>query len=407
MGSAQAVSRGFIPYGGYWSTPFAKWQGALSHLHSLRLAAHTATAALAARGIPADVFDHGILGTTVPQRNAFYGLPWVAGMIGAAGVGGPTINQACATSARMVQAASQELAGGTATCVLLIAADRTSNGPHLYYPAPGAPGGTGEAENWVLDNFGHDPFAGLSMVETAENVAARWRIDTGAQHAVVLMRDAQYRDALADDRAFQRRYMVPLAVPDAAFRKTVGMLDGDEGVFPTTAEGLAKLKPVRPEGTVTFGGQTHPADGNAGMVVTTKVQARDLSRDPGIAVELLGFGQARAEKGFMPAAPVPAARRALHDAGLGIGDVDAVKSHNPFAVNDIVFAAETGFPLERMNNYGCSLIWGHPQGPTGLRAMIELIEELVLRGGGVGLFQGCAAGDTGMAVVLRVKDGRP
>lgn len=55
-----------------------------------------------------------------------------------------------------------------------------------------------------------------------------------------------------------------------------------------------------------------------------------------------------------------------------------------------------------MNNYGCSLVWGHPQGPTGLRAIIELIEELALRGGGVGLFHGCAAGDTAMACVLKV-----
>jgi acetyl-CoA acetyltransferase len=83
-----------------------------------------------------------------------------------------------------------------------------------------------------------------------------------------------------------------------------------------------------------------------------------------------------------------------------------VKSHNPFALNDIVFSRETGFPLERMNNYGCSLVWGHPQGPTGLRAIIELIEELALRGGGIGLFHGCAAGDTAMAVVLEIGAGR-
>jgi acetyl-CoA acetyltransferase len=57
-----------------------------------------------------------------------------------------------------------------------------------------------------------------------------------------------------------------------------------------------------------------------------------------------------------------------------------------------------------MNNYGCSLVWGHPQGPTGLRAVIELIEELVERGGGYGLFHGCAAGDTAMAVVVEVAD---
>ena len=56
-----------------------------------------------------------------------------------------------------------------------------------------------------------------------------------------------------------------------------------------------------------------------------------------------------------------------------------------------------------MNNYGSSLIWGHPQGPTGMRSVIELIEELVLRGGGTGLFSGCAAGDSAMALVLRVR----
>jgi acetyl-CoA acetyltransferase len=73
-------------------------------------------------------------------------------------------------------------------------------------------------------------------------------------------------------------------------------------------------------------------------------------------------------------------------------------------VNDIVFARETGCDLLAMNHYGCPLIWGHPQGPTALRAIIELIEELAVRGGGLGLFEGCAAGDTAMAVVLRVGD---
>ena len=105
----------------------------------------------------------------------------------------------------------------------------------------------------------------------------------------------------------------------------------------------------------------------------------------------------------MPMAPAPAAQAALQAAGLAFKDVDSVKTHNPFAVNDIAFTRETGFPLEKMNNYGCSLIWGHPQGPTGLRSMIELIEELVLRGGGTGLFTGCAAGDSAMAAVLRVR----
>jgi acetyl-CoA acetyltransferase len=71
-----------------------------------------------------------------------------------------------------------------------------------------------------------------------------------------------------------------------------------------------------------------------------------------------------------------------------------------------VFARETGVDVMSMNNFGCSLIYGHPQGPTGLRAIIELIEELVMRGGGRGLFHGCAAGDTAMAVVIEANDTR-
>jgi acetyl-CoA acetyltransferase len=169
-----------------------------------------------------------------------------------------------------------------------------------------------------------------------------------------------------------------------------------------TAEGLAKLRPSSPDSTVTRGGQTHPADGNCGVIVTTRESAQRFSRDRSIRIRLLGIGQARAELAYMPEAPIAAAQRALQAAGLHITDVAAVKSHNPFTVNDIAFSRATGFDLQKMNNYGCSLIWGHPQAPTGARAIIELIEELALRGGGVGLFQGCAAGDSSIAVVLKV-----
>ncbi len=285
-------------------------------------------------------------------------------------------------------------------------ADRCSNGATLVYPNPSGPGATSITENWVLDNFSNDPFAMNAMIDTAENVAMRYQITSAEQHDVTLRRYQQYQDALADDRAFQRRYMVETPITDANFRKQTGTLSTDEGVFPITADKLAKLKPVKPNGTVTFGGQTHPADGNASMLVTTKERAEELSQDKGITIQLLGFGQARVEKGHMPMAPVPAARAALEAAGLTIKDIDAVKTHNPFAVNDIVFARDTGFPVEKMNNYGSSLIFGHPQGPTGTRSVIELIEELALRGGGNGLFTGCAAGDTGMAVVLKVSDAR-
>ena len=173
-------------------------------------------------------------------------------------------------------------------------------------------------------------------------------------------------------------------------------------LFGTTAEGLAKLRPVMPDGTVTFGSQTHPADGNCGIMVTHRDKARSMSRQPDTTVRLISFAQARTKKGFMAMATVPAARRAVDEAGLTLDSIKAIKTHNPFAVNDIYLARELGLKVEDFNRYGSSLIYGHPQGPTGMRLIIELIEELTLAGGGHGLFTGCAAGDTAAAVVVQV-----
>ena len=399
------LEKTYVPYGSYWSTPFVKWQGNFANLHPLKFAAEVTRRALAERNIEPTVFEALHLGTTVPSQGVFYGAPWLAGMIGAAGISGPTVGQACATSARVIAGAAFEIETGNAENVLCITADRTSNGPHLLYPNPQNPGGRGDTEDWVWDNFNCDPWAGFSMIETAENVAQKEEITTQEQNEVVLLRHGQYQDALKDDAAFHRRYMItPLEVKDARGRKVLATVENDEGVFPTSAEGLERLKPVMPDGTVTFGGQTFPADGNAGMIITSDQQARELSQDANIDIQIVSYGQARVQKGFMPMAPGPAAQRALAAAGIKIDQVSAIKTHNPFAVNDVYFAREMGVKIEAMNNYGCSLIWGHPQGPTGMRLVIELIEELVLAGGGYGLFTGCAAGDTAGAVIVKVSD---
>ena len=171
---------------------------------------------------------------------------------------------------------------------------------------------------------------------------------------------------------------------------------------PATPEGLAKLRPVQEGGAHSFGAQTHPADGNGFLLVTTQDKARELSSDPGVQVQLCSYGFSRVEKGFMPRAPVPAARMALEKAGIGIDQVAAVKTHNPFAANDLYLARELGLAPESFNNYGSPLVFGHPQGPTAGRCVMELVEELALKGGGYGLFTGCAAGDTGAALVVKV-----
>jgi len=394
----------WIPYGAYWSTPFCVWQGSLASLAPIPFAADIVRRALSERGIdPADV-DGLCLGTTVPSKHSFYGAPWLAGLAGLGHVTGPTINQACATSVRCLVQGAQELSSGGATAYLAVAADRTSNGPHVYYPAPDGVGGTGDSENVVLDSFGLDPWARNSMLQTAENAAKAEGITRADQEDVTLLRYRQYATALEDDGAFLKRYMVrPIEVRDARGKRVLATVEGDEGVHPTTAEGLAALRPVLPEGSVTFGTQTHPADGNAGMLlVTDRERARALSRGGAADVRLVSFGQARVDKGLMPRAVVPAAEQALRRAGIGATDLESVTTHNPFAVNDVLLSRRLGIDPERMNRHGCSLVWGHPQGPTGLRSIIELVEDLVQRGGGYGLFTGCAAGDSAAAVVVRV-----
>ncbi len=388
-----------IPYGGYWSTPFCRWQGSLSGEHPIRLAASCASALLDRTGCAPESLDGVHFGMTVPQHKSFWGAPWIGALIGAEQVTGPTLSQACATSARVIAsgAAAVELGGGGR--MLALAADRVSNGPTLYYPDPSGPGGRGVTEHWVWDNFNEDPHAGVAMIRTAENIAARFGYSRRAQDDLALLRQEQYAMALADDCAFQRRYMVDVEAGGKRRAKTVSR---DEGIRERTADGVRALAPVLGNGTVTAAAQTHPADGNAGLLLTTAEQADELGRDGAVSVQLLAYGEGRAEKAYMGMAPVAAARAALADAGLGMDAIAAVKTHNPFAVNDLYFAGATGFDAGRMNNYGSSLVFGHPQGPTGMRLVLELIEELALGGGGHGLFTGCAAGDSAAAIVLRV-----
>lgn len=393
--------RACIPAGFAWSSPFARWQGSLSEVNSLDLAVDVTRAAFEQRGFSAEELTGLVLGWTVPQRDIFYGAPSVAARIGAPGVTGPMISQACATSVACVHAAAATTEGDDSEVTLVVTTDRTSNGPQVIYPKPSAPGGSPEIENWVLDSFARDPWAGEAMFTTGELVASENGITRAELDDVTALRYEQYERALANDREFQKRYMILVTIPKKRGEATV--IDEDSGVFPTTREGLAKLKPMAEGGVVTFGSQTHPADGTAGVIVTGEERARGLGDGEGV-VRILSTGFARVGKARMPQAPVPAARAALTDAGISISDVDAIKTHNPFAVNDVYFSREMGVPVKGMNDYGSSLIFGHPQGPTGARLITELIEQLRIRGGGTGLFTGCAAGDSGAALVVRVED---
>jgi acetyl-CoA C-acetyltransferase len=380
-----------------WSSPFVRWQGRLADVPSSELAVAVTRDALAARAVDVDAIEQLVLGTTVPQRGSFYAAPWLAARLGMPARTGPHIAQACATSVACIVAAATAVEVDPRCRSLVVVADRTSNGPVLVHPRGRAPGGSPLVEHWVLDNFAADPGTGQSMLATAEAVAREGAMTREMLDDVTLLRHRQYREAVA--AGVHRRFLQPVAIGAGKSRLVV---DADEGIHETTADGLRALAPVNEGGVVTYGSQTHPADGAAGAIVADRDGARSLAGGEGV-VRLLSAAFARTAPARMPKAATDAALAALADAGVAIADVDVVTTHNPFAVNDVWFAQRTGFALERMNPSGCSLVYGHPQGPTGLRAIAELVDALVRRGGGTGVFTGCAAGDTGAAVVVRVE----
>jgi acetyl-CoA acetyltransferase len=395
-------SKVFIPYNGYYSSPFCRWQGQLQNENPIVLGAKTARAWFLKKKIDPTILDYMYFGMTVAQNRMFYGHTWAAAMLvdNQKPLPGLFVHQACTTSTTCVHLCAVNIETGIFDTGFALMSDRLSNGPHLIWPNPKGPGGEVISENWNMDNFNDDPNVGLKMVQTGDNVAKEIGATKEEADAVAVRRYEQYLDALKNDRAFQKRYMMPVEIQ--ASKKQILVVDQDEGITPNVAETLAKMKPVEPGGIHSFGVQTHPADGNCGIIVTTRDKAKELSADKNIEIQILSYGFARVKRGFMPAAPVPASQMALEKAGIKLKELKAVKTHNPFAINDINFAKVLGYDVMKMNNYGSSMIYGHPQGPTAGRAIAELLEEMVLLGGGYGLWTGCAAGDTGAAMVFKV-----
>jgi acetyl-CoA C-acetyltransferase len=394
------LTKAYIPYKGYYSSPFAKWQGSMANEHSIVLGSQTAKNWLESRDISPDVFDYLILGATVGQPHSFYGGPWASALIGAHNIPGMLISQACSTSTTVLFQAAVGIETGCYENVFTLMTDRCSNGPHTIWPNPKGPGGQVISENWVMDQFNNDPWAKNAMIQTAENVAKETGVTREQCDEVAFRRAEQYADALKDNRKFQKEYM--FAVNIKLSKKKTLTIDADEGIMPTTKQGLERLRPVLPQGAHTFGSQTHPADGNCGLIVTSKQKAAELSSDSSKDAQIISYGFSRAKKGFMAMAVVPAAQMALDKARINIDDVKVIKTHNPFAANDIYLANQMNIDVNTFNNFGSSLVFGHPQAPTAGRLIIEGIEELAGLGGGYMLFTGCAAGDTGAAIVLKM-----
>ena len=157
---------------------------------------------------------------------------------------------------------------------------------------------------------------------------------------------------------------------------------------------------------MTGGTQTHASDGMSTLLVSSQEKAREISPRPEIDIQFVAKDEVRTLPSLMPEAPVQAVQKLLNRTGLKMDDMAVVKNHNPFAVNDVIFSKVLEYDWHKMNKTGCPLVWGHPQGPTLMRVLIEGLEEAVELGGGYVLIFGCAAGDVGIAAVLKVSERR-
>jgi acetyl-CoA acetyltransferase len=385
-----------VPYGTWGSTYFPAWQTSpFAELNFGQFAGETLARILGLRKVPRQSLDYLVTGSTIPWRWKFWNGPFVAHCMGER-LAGCHVEQACATGLQATAIGAAEIQAGAHQVVAVLGFDRTSDSGVGIFPERRSTTRTVALVD-VWDNFGFDPSTGNSMLAAAGATARKHKVSRKEVDEVALCRYQQYFETKA--RGFHERYLVPVEVVNTG-GKVVGKVAEDIGVKPISAEALRGMAEL--ETSVTSGGQTHAADGVATLLVTSKEKAAELSARPEIQIRLIAKADVRMAPGMMPEAPSFATQKLLRMTGLTIEDMAVVKSHNPFAVNDVVFSKVLGLDWKKMNRTGSSLVWGHPQGPTMLRITIEALEEAVELGGGYVLVTGCAAGDVGVAAIFEV-----
>lgn len=389
-----------IPYGAWGSSYFPAWQvSPLAEVNMGPFAAEAMNRILGLRGIPTKRLEYLITGSTIPWHWKFWNSPMLASCMDHR-IAGYHVEQACATGLQATAAALSEIESGSHSIVGVLTFDRTSDSSVGVFPERRAHQRT-IAISDVWDNFGFDPATGKAMIAAAGNATRKYRLDRKEIDELAFCRSEQYFES--QGTSFGSRYLVPLEVLNTQGR-SMGTIDHDLGARPLSLSALNAMREL--DSGVTSGTQTHAADGMACLVAAHKDRLGELTRFPEIQIQMVAKEEVRTLPSLMPEAPMLAARKILQTTGVALDDISTIKTHNPFAINDLIFAKELRFDWRRMNNHGCSLVWGHPQGPTLTRLIVEGLEETVDHGGGYCLVLGCAAGDVGTAALFSVKGGR-
>ncbi|MDP8238525.1 MAG: hypothetical protein P9X24_05510 [Candidatus Hatepunaea meridiana] len=403
--------KAFIPYGTWGSSWFPAWHtSALAEVDIARFAAEAMAYIMGKRNVPISELEYLVSGSTIPWLYKFWNSPYLSHCLGHR-LPGFHIEQACATGLQIIAKAAAHLQGGAQDVVGVLAFDKTSNSPAGVFPNQGTYRRT-EVLSDIWDNFGYDPATGqqgfnqatgeTAMIACAGRTSRKYKLDFKEVAELSCHRYQQYFEA--KDTGILNKTMVPMQVLDVRGKK-LGMVDDDYGVRRYAS--LDQFLTERQLDTcVAAGGQTHASDGMATLLVTTEEKARELSPEPDISIQFIASAEDRAQAGYMSESPVLAVGKLFAKTGFSVKDMVAIYDHNPFAVTDVVFAKSFDCDWHDMNNTGCPMIYGHPQGPTLVRATIEALEHAVTKGGGYVLVFGCAAGDVGIAGIFKVTDNR-
>jgi acetyl-CoA C-acetyltransferase len=378
-------------------TAIGGFGGSLKDVSPIELGTQVSRAAIAQSGLAAEHIGHVVMGHVIPTevRDAY--LSRVIAL--EAGLTKETpamnVNRLCGSGLQAIVSAAQSLMLGDAQAVLAGGAESMSRGAYIMPQARwGARMGDVQAYDYMLGAL-HDPFAGIHMGITAENIAENYGITRADQDALALTSQQRAARAIAEGRFDSQ--IVPIEI---ATRKGTVTFAQDEHVRgEVTAEQLEKMKTAfKKDGTVTAGNASGLNDGAAALVMANGDMVREHGLKP--LARLVSYAHAGVEPSMMGLGPIPASRKALERAGLTVADLDVIESNEAFAAQACAVSRELGFDPDKVNPNGSGISLGHPVGATGAIIATKAIHELQRIQGRYALVTMCIGGGQGIAVIF-------
>ena len=384
-------------------TAIGTFGGSLKDVPPTRLGAIVVREALARAQVAGSEVGHVVFGHVVNTEPRDLYLARVAALDGGVDPAAPclTLNRLCGSGLQAIVSAAQMVLLGDAEIALAGGAENMSRGPYLL---PSGRWGQRMGDAAVVDMMTgalHDPFVGIHMGVTAENIAARWHIGRDEQDRLAL--ESHRRAALAIREGRFKSQIVPVEVAGrtGANKRGAVPFDTDEHVrADLTLEDLARLKTVfkRDGGTVTAGNASGINDAAAALVLMERATAERRAIAP--LARLVSYGHAGVDPNIMGIGPVPASQAALARAGLSIGQIDVIEANEAFAAQACAVTRDLGADPARVNPNGSGISLGHPIGATGAIITLKALYELQRTGGRYALVTMCIGGGQGIAAIF-------